>query len=125
MCHQKAGAGLRGQFPRLAGRVARIGASAEGRRYLIEVGLFGMAGQLKVDGATLFGVMPPLASLSDEDLAAALSYLVALDDSGNLKTQAHETFVSPADVAAARSAVPLSATQVHAKRARVIPKEAK
>src|SRR5262245_32805566 len=73
MCHQKAGAGLAGQFPRLAGRAGAISATAGGRRYLAEVTLFGMAGKVEVDGTPIIGVMPSFAVLSDEDLVAALN----------------------------------------------------
>lgn len=119
LCHQKAGVGVTGQFPRLAGRVAEIAATEAGRRYLIEVALFGMAGKVEVDGAAIIGVMPPLASLSDEDLATTLNYLVALNAAPKAKTRATPS-IQPADVAKVRSGPTLSPGQVHSNRAPAI-----
>lgn len=79
LCHQRAGAGLAGQFPRLAGRAGEIAANEAGRRYLIETTLFGMAGKVEVDGASIVGVMPSFSLLSDDDLASVLNYIVSLD----------------------------------------------
>ncbi|SRR5579885_628806 len=110
MCHQVGAAGLPGQFPRLAGRAGKIAATAAGRDYLEHVVLFGMAGQITVDGTPIFGVMPSFASLSNDDLAAALNYVANLDDHGELHWKG--PVFSPADIAHARSGAHLSPTQV-------------
>jgi mono/diheme cytochrome c family protein len=115
MCHQLAAAGVPGEFPRLAGRAGKIAATAAGRNYLERVVLFGMFGQITVDGAPIVGgVMPSFASLSDQDLADALDYIVSLDDSGKLQWQG--AAFKPADLAKAR-ADKLSPAQVHQLRA--------
>jgi cytochrome c5 len=110
MCHQLAAAGLPGQFPRLAGRAGQIAATPAGRDYLEHVVLFGMAGRITVDGSPIFGVMPSFASLSNDDLAAALNYVANLDDHGQLHWKG--AVFSPADIAHARSGGQLSPTQV-------------
>lgn len=114
LCHQKTGRGLRGQFPRLAGRATEIAATAEGRRYLIEVVLFGMAGKVDVDGAPIVGVMPSFVALSDSDLASVLNYVTQLD--GPATSDAKQAFITEADVQAIRLGQQLSAAQVRADR---------
>jgi mono/diheme cytochrome c family protein len=108
LCHQVGATGLPGQFPRLAGRVQRIAADPEGRRYLVTVVLNGMAGRLTVDGTDVVGVMPSFAALPDADIAAVLSYLVQPGARAAIK---------PADVAAARAAGSVPPTQVLSQRA--------
>jgi mono/diheme cytochrome c family protein len=78
LCHQSGGAGLAGQFPRLAGRVGPISAKPAGRAYLVDVLTYGMVGQVTVDGQPIIGQMPSFANLSDEQVAAILGYLQSL-----------------------------------------------
>lgn len=119
MCHQLGAAGVPGQFPRLAGRADRIAATAAGRDYLERVVLFGMIGGITVDGTPIVGgVMPSFASLSNEDLAAALDYIVSLDASG--KSRGESAVFKPADIASARAGKPLSPAQVHELRAAAV-----
>jgi mono/diheme cytochrome c family protein len=124
LCHQKAGTGLKGQFPRLAGRASEIGATPAGRRYLIEVTVFGMAGTVEVDGASFLGVMPPFAALSDEDLASALSYVLSLDAPAQSPSAARgqrpPPVIEATDVKGVRGGQQLSPTQVRAKREAVL-----
>ncbi|MDE2049380.1 MAG: cytochrome c [Gammaproteobacteria bacterium] len=115
MCHQLGAAGVPGQFPRLAGRAGKIAAAAAGRNYLERVVLFGMIGGITVDGTSIVGgVMPSFASLSDQDLADALNYIVSLDNSGKLRWKGG--VFKPADIAGARGGKPLSPSQVHQLR---------
>jgi mono/diheme cytochrome c family protein len=116
LCHQSAATGLRGQFPRLAGRVGPLAAEASGRDYLIHVVLFGMAGKITVDTVSLVGVMPSFASLSDADVAGVLNYLVHLKASGH----DHVKAFSAAEVAAVRSGPQLSPGQVATLRASLV-----
>lgn len=108
LCHQAAAAGLKGQFPRLAGRVDRMAADTGTRELLIQTVLHGMAGRIEVDGAPIVGVMPSFASLSDADLASVLNYLVSLGGGAAKKVKP----IAAAEVAAVRKAPPLSPTQV-------------
>lgn len=82
LCHQRKGEGLAGQFPRLAGRVGTLAQHADGREYLLEVVLFGMAGRIQVEGTSIDGVMPTFRSLSDSQLAELLTYVSRLSLSG-------------------------------------------
>lgn len=125
LCHQKAGAGLAGQFPRLAGRVGEIAARAPGRRYLIEVTLFGMAGQVEVDGSPIIGVMPSFALLSDADLASVLNYVARLDGPTKSKKGGKAVSITAADVKAVRAGQQLSPMQVHANRQTVLVADTK
>lgn len=97
-CHQAEAKGLAGQFPRLNGRASKIASSAEGRKYLTNVLLYGVSGKISVDGRNIMGVMPAYARLSDADLAAILTYLSRLD-------------------AAAKPPAPFTAAEVQAARA--------
>jgi cytochrome c5 len=116
LCHQRAGVGLTGQFPRLAGRAAEIATSQEGRRYLVEVALFGMAGKVEVDGVPIIGVMPSFATLTDEDLASALNYIIALEGPTKSKRKGKLPTIGAGDVKDVRGAAQLSPGQVRANR---------
>jgi len=78
LCHQTDAQGLTGQFPRLAGRIGTIAATPPGREYLLEVAFNGMAGRITVDDTPIQGVMPSFRTLSDEQIAAVLSYLAGI-----------------------------------------------
>lgn len=116
LCHQNGAVGLKGQFPRLAGRVDRMAAQPDSRAYLIDTVLFGMAGRIEVDDAAIVGVMPGFASRTDEELAGVLNYLIRLDAGASKKVKP----VTPAEVRAARAAAPLSPAQVAANRATLV-----
>lgn len=119
MCHQLGAMGVPGQFPRLAGRAGPIAATAAGRNYLEHVVLSGMIGSITVDGTPIVGgFMPSFASLSDQDLAAALDYIVSLDDSGKLHWKG--ALFTPADIARARADKAFSPAQVHQLRAAAV-----
>ncbi|HXR93346.1 MAG TPA: cytochrome c [Steroidobacteraceae bacterium] len=119
MCHQLNAAGVPGQFPRLAGRMGKIASTAAGRNYLERVVLFGMIGGITVDDTPIVGgVMPSFASLSDQDLADALDYIVSLDDAG--KSHWQGAVFKPADIAGARAGKQLSPAEVHGLRAAAI-----
>lgn len=119
MCHQLGAAGVPGQFPRLAGRAAKIAATTAGKTYLESVVLFGMIGGITVDGSEIVGgVMPSFASLSDQDLADALNYVVSLDDSGKLQWKG--AMFTAADIAKARAGKSLSPGQVHQLRSATV-----
>lgn len=121
MCHQLRAAGVPGQFPRLAGRAGRIASTAAGRRYLEHVVLYGMMGTITVDGMRIVGgVMPSFSSLSNQDLAAALNYVISLERSGKLHWKGE--VIRPAQLARVRAGKPFSPMQVHALRAAVVGK---
>lgn len=111
-CHQADGSGLPGAFPPVAGHAARLVAE-QGRDYLPLVMLYGLQGEIEVDGQTYAGVMPAWANLSDEELAAVTNYVVTAWDDGALP----ETFepYAPDDYAAARGQE-LGADDVYERR---------
>jgi mono/diheme cytochrome c family protein len=108
ICHQAGATGLPGQFPRLAGRVARIARKAEGRAYLIDIITYGMAGEITVDKAPIMGVMPPLP-LSDDDVALVLSFVASLQSAAPMP-------ITAAEVAAERARPRKSSAEVLALR---------
>jgi mono/diheme cytochrome c family protein len=114
LCHQKGGVGVRGQFPRLAGRIGAIAATPRGRTYLQQVVLFGMAGKIEVDGQSMVGVMPSFAQLSDDDLAALLNYVTSLG-AGSGSEKAAAPFTAE-ELTKTRSSAAMSPTQVNASR---------
>jgi hypothetical protein len=78
-----------------------------------------MIGRITVDGSEIDGgMMPSFSSLSDQDLADALDYIVSLDDTGKLHWQG--PVLTAADIAKARADKPLSPTQVHQLRAAAV-----
>ena len=108
-CHRADAAGVSGQYPPLRGRIDKIAATAEGRRYLADVLLYGMVGQIEANGAAYVGYMPAFKRLSDADIASVLTWLSSLG--GSKPPPA----ISAADVTAAR-AQPLSVADVGKQR---------
>ena len=107
MCHQRAGAGVPGAFPRLAGRAGALAALPAGRSVMISTVLFGMSGKVQADGQPVSGMMPSFGSLSDAQISEALNYVAHL----NGKTPRAFT---PAEVAAVRAKPTLTPAQVNA-----------
>ncbi len=86
MCHQSSGDGVPGQFPPLKGRIDKIAASPEGKTYVTHVLLNGLAGNLKAAGSSYMGYMPSMASMSDEEIAALLTYVSSLSGAASTPT---------------------------------------
>ncbi len=71
-CHGAAGAGVPGAFPPLAGNKAIVGDD----KYIADVLLGGLQGQIAVNGQTYSGVMPAWAAqLSDTEIAAVATHV--------------------------------------------------
>jgi mono/diheme cytochrome c family protein len=75
-CHLPDGAGVPGAFPRIRDRAARIAALDGGREYLVTVVTYGLMGAIEVDGNAFYGIMAGNIGMSNEELAAALNYVV-------------------------------------------------
>ena len=71
-CHQPDGSGMAGAFPPLANSDYLL---ADPERGILAV-LRGISGSIKVNGATYNSVMPHLAYLSDDDVAAIVTYVL-------------------------------------------------
>lgn len=97
-CHGAEGQGVGGAFPPLAGHAAAL--AAADRAYLPLVVLYGLAGEIEVDGEPYNGVMPPWVGLSSAEIAAVLNMLVRewRPDSAAAPIEAY----TPAEIEAAR-----------------------
>ncbi len=107
MCHQRAGEGVPGAFPHLAGRAGALAALPAGREMMISAALFGISGALQVDGQRLSGFMPSFGQLSDAQISDALNYVTHLDG------RTPHPF-TPVEVAAVRARPALTPAQVNA-----------
>ena len=90
-CHQPNGKGLSGAFPPLAESDYLL----RDREDVLAVALLGLSGPITVNDQEYNGVMPSMAHLKDEDLAAALTYV--FNSWGNSLAA-----VTPAEVTALR-----------------------
>ncbi len=109
VCHQANAGGLAGQFPPLRGRVDKIAATVEGRHYLADVLIHGMAGSIDVDGDSYVGYMPAFARLPDDQIASILNWVSSLGDSKPVP------LIAASDLAASRTRT-LTAAGVLAER---------
>jgi mono/diheme cytochrome c family protein len=114
-CHQASGAGVPGVFPPLAGHVPDILATKGGRTYLVQVLLYGLAGQINVKGQNYNGVMPAWSQLSDADLAGVLNHIST--QWGN-KFPAGQKAFTPDEIKAQRG-TKLTAQQVYSNRQKI------
>jgi mono/diheme cytochrome c family protein len=112
-CHQSNGGGVAGVFPPLAGHAGKL--VAAGRSFPIKVVLFGLKGEIEVEGKKYNGVMPPLGDqLKDEEIAAVLNYVLSSWGNGKLLPKGHKE-ITPAEVKAVRGEK-LTSEQVHEER---------
>jgi mono/diheme cytochrome c family protein len=82
-CHQADGSGIPGGFPPVAQHAADL--AVADRAYLPLVILYGLNGEIVVDGETYNGVMPPWPQLSDAQIAEVLNYsVIEWDAAGTL-----------------------------------------
>lgn len=100
-CHGPQGAGIPGAFPPVSGHTSDLFNLDDGPAYLIDVMLYGLQGEIVVDGATYNGVMPAWQHLDDGALAAVINHLVTAWDDGAALTD-DAVLLAPADVAAQR-----------------------
>lgn len=75
VCHQANGQGVAGQFPPLAGSEWVNGNDKHGENHLILLMLHGHQGPMQVMGANYNNAMPQWKQLSDEQIAAVLTYI--------------------------------------------------
>lgn len=113
-CHGPAGAGVPGMAPALAGPLAPLFGSEDGRRYVRDVLLHGLSGRIVSQGQVFVGAMSPQARLGDAELAAIASHLAA-----GLNGHA-EPGLAAEDFARARQARP-SHKELRERRSRLMP----
>ena len=121
-CHQRSGAGIPGGFPPLVGHAPDMYAQ-KGGGYLARVLLFGLAGAIEVDGTKYNGNMPSWDQLKDEEIAAAIDYV--LTAWGNDQRLPKDFMpIMPSAITAAR-AEQLGKEQVYALREQGAPATSK
>jgi len=118
VCHGPAGAGVPSLAPPLTSYPARYAASAEGRRQLAMTVLYGMYGDITVEGKHYASRMPDFGQLDDALLAALLNFVVF--DLGHAPASVQP--LAPAEIAAER-AHPLDSAAVREHRKSVAPSE--
>lgn len=109
-CHQPNGQGVPGQFPPLAGNPDLF----LSRTFPANVVLFGLQGAISTEGKAVASVMPPVAYLSDAQIAAVLNYVRGAWGNNKLQPPGFK----PLDAAAVAEVRkhPMSADQVLALR---------
>ena len=118
VCHGPAGAGVPSLAPPLLSYPARYAASAEGRRQLAMTVLYGMYGDIAVEGKHYASRMPEFGQLDDGSLAALLNFVVF----DLARAPARVAPLTPAEIAAERSH-PLDGAAVREHRKSVAPEE--
>ena len=110
-CHQATGEGVAGAFPPLAGHVPAL-YNAD-RSYPINVLLYGLQGEIQVEGQSYNGVMSAWQQLSDDDIANVLNYVS--NSWGNADALQNFQPYTAADITPVRDAG-LSSDEVYALR---------
>ena len=118
VCHGATGAGVPSLAPPLLSYPARYAASAEGRRQLAITVLYGMYGDVVVEGKHYDFRMPDFGQLDDASLAAVLNFVVF----DLAHAPASVAPLTSAEVAAER-AHPLDGAAVREHRKSVAPAE--
>lgn len=115
VCHGRDGAGTPSLAPPLTRYPARYIASPEGRRQLAMTVLYGMFGDVVVEGKHYNFKMPEFTKLGDDTLAAVLNFVVF----DLAHASADSTPLAAAEIAAVRSP-PVSADAVRQHRAELL-----
>jgi mono/diheme cytochrome c family protein len=113
-CHQAGGTGVPAAFPPLAGHVPELLKRADGRTYVGKVLLFGLEGEINVNGNAFAGAMPAWEALSDNDIADVLNYVSNAWDNGKSLPPSFKPFT--ADEIKALRTPPLTSAAVYALR---------
>lgn len=103
VCHQADGAGAVGLAPPLRNSLQGYIGGAEGRGYLAQILISGMAGPIRSQAQYWNGVMPSFATHSDTELAATLHYVLT---QLNGLSAADAEQIDIAQIAAARQRAP-------------------
>jgi mono/diheme cytochrome c family protein len=114
-CHQPNGQGVPAAFPPQAGHAPEIYNVEGGRTYMIHTILYGLQGEIVVDGTTYNGIMTPWgALLNDEQIASVLNYV--LTSWGNEDLLEDFTPITAEEVAAERANT-MTSQEVYESRA--------
>ena len=105
---------MAGAFPPLAGHVPDLLKRADGRSYVGKVLLYGLEGEINVNGNNFAGAMPSWSALSDSDVAAVINYVSNAWDNGKSLPADFKPFTS--DEIKALRTPPLTSAAVYALR---------
>jgi mono/diheme cytochrome c family protein len=111
-CHGADGAGVPGAFPPLAQHAADL--AAADRDYPLLTLLYGVNGEIVVDGTAYDGAMPSWQQLSDAEIAAVLNHVTAAWDEAGVLGDDFAPYAAD-EVASARGRE-LSAADVRERR---------
>lgn len=114
-CHQAAGTGIPSAFPPLVKHVPAILGLDGGRKYIMDVLLFGTQGAITVEGTDYNGLMPAWGHLTDQQISDVLDYVATAWGNADLLPDGFPAFTP--DEIKARRADALTSDQVHASRA--------
>jgi mono/diheme cytochrome c family protein len=115
VCHQAGGKGMDGLAPPLVEYPGKYAGSSDGRAQLGHTVMYGMFGPIKVKEKSYNFKMPSFASLSDEEIADVLNYVV-------FDLNAEHGAAKPFDAAEVKAwrAGPLDGSAVHQRRDAVV-----
>jgi mono/diheme cytochrome c family protein len=115
VCHQAGGKGMDGLAPPLVEYPGKYAGTDEGRRHLGYTVLYGMFGPIKVKDKSYNFKMPSFASMSDDEIAEVLNYVV-------FDLNAQHGSAKPFDAAQIKAlrANPVDGSAVHAQREGVV-----
>ncbi len=99
-CHQVNGEGIPGAFPPLKGHMAELYNAEGGRKYIINVVIYGLQGEIEVQATTYSSAMSQHKFLSDEQIAAVLNH--ELSSWGNDELLEEFSPILPSEVTAER-----------------------
>jgi len=113
ICHKSNGVGSAGFYPPLAGNAPKLlGAD---RTYMVKVILYGLEGEIDVEGKTYNRKMRAFGDkLKDDDIAAVLNYVLASWGNDKMLPKGHKEYT--ADEVKALRGKKLTAEQVHKER---------
>ena len=119
VCHQTTGLGIPRQFPPLAGSEWVLGQDWHGDNHLVKIVLNGLQGPIQVKGSTFNNAMPTWSMLTDEQIAAVLTYIRS--EWGNAATPVFANYVRAVREQAATRTEPWSPKDLQAIPAEKAP----
>ena len=114
-CHKSTGVGISGTFPPLASHAAKVATAEGGRTFLIDILLYGMEGEIEVEGKKYDGAMPAFGEqLKDDEIAAVLNYILTSWGNDKMLPKGHKGIT--AEEVKARRGKKLTPQQVYGAR---------
>jgi len=93
ICHKPTGSGIGGVFPPLAGHAPKL-VNAD-RAYPVRVVLFGLEGEIEVEGKKYKGTMTAFGDqLQDDEIAAVLNHILASWGNDKMLSKGHKAYTA-------------------------------